>query len=262
MRARTTIRRGSGGDEMYGSELRRGARGEGVLGRGCGGRRGETVQIRGHRAEGAYQSPTLAKAVVGHPRPHGVPLAARNVLIGGLTVNKKTPGASRPASSSSSRRCEPVAVADPETARLFREIGTRAASARATPTSGVLANMSHDAATHRERDHQAYSERSSRRTAATSERSSSPRTSRRIKRGGQDMLERFIKRVARSSKIEARQDGAYLADPSTWPGLVRDNRAVIQPLGGKKPMPGGPMPAGDREMREDLTKVRQPASNC
>src|SRR4029077_4718275 len=71
-------------------------RGEGVLGRMAATR--EPVQIADIGADGAYTSPLRDVLLRSGTRALlAVPLLRESVLIGGLTVNKKTPGEFSPA---------------------------------------------------------------------------------------------------------------------------------------------------------------------
>ncbi len=120
-------------------------KGEGVLGRMA--MTGEPVQIRDITDEGSYQSrvrETLLK--LGHRSLLAVPLMRDNHLLGGLVVNRKTPGEFDAQVIALLQTFATQSALAIQNARLFREIEvkSRELATASQHKSEFLANMSHE----------------------------------------------------------------------------------------------------------------------
>jgi signal transduction histidine kinase len=120
-------------------------RSEGVLGRMAGTR--EPVQVPDIAQEGAYRSPLRDVLLrTGRRALLAVPLLREDHLIGGLTVNKKTPGEFSPEVIDLLRTFASQSALAIQNARLFREIEdkSRQLEVASQHKSEFLANMSHE----------------------------------------------------------------------------------------------------------------------
>jgi GAF domain-containing protein len=120
-------------------------RSEGVLGRMAVTR--EPVQIPDIAQEGAYRSPLREVLLrTGTRALLAVPLLREDHLIGGLTVNKKTPGEFSPEVIDLLKTFAAQSALAIQNARLFREIEAkgRQLEAASQHKSEFLANMSHE----------------------------------------------------------------------------------------------------------------------
>jgi GAF domain-containing protein/CheY-like chemotaxis protein len=234
-------------------------RGEGVLGRMAATR--EPVQIADIGADGAYHSPLRDVLLRSGTRAlMAVPLLRENVLIGGLTVNKKTPGAFSPAVIELLKTFASQSAVAIQNARLFREIGDKSRQLEMADRhkSEFLANMSHELRTPLNAII-GYSEMLQEDATELGAEQFTEDLG-RINAAGKHLLE-LINAVLDLSKIEAGKMELYLETFDVG-GLVRDIAAVIQPLAAKNANRlelRGPDEAGT--MRADQTKVRQALFN-
>ncbi|HKX02301.1 MAG TPA: GAF domain-containing protein, partial [Methylomirabilota bacterium] len=234
-------------------------RGEGVLGRMAATR--EPVQIADIGADGAYHSPLRDVLLRSGTRAlMAVPLLREDVLIGGLTVNKKTPGAFSPAVIELLKTFASQSAVAIQNARLFREIGDKSRQLELADRhkSEFLANMSHELRTPLNAII-GYSEMLQEDAADLGAEQFTEDLG-RINAAGKHLLE-LINAVLDLSKIEAGKMELYLETFDVG-GLVRDIAAVIQPLAAKNTNRlelRGPDEAGT--MRADQTKVRQALFN-
>ncbi len=212
-------------------------RGEGVLGRMAMTR--DPVQISDIGQESAYHSPLRDVLLqTGTRALLAIPLLREDHLIGGLTVNKKTPGEFSPEVISLLKTFAAQSALAIQNARLFREIGDKSRQLEVADRhkTEFLANMSHEL-----------------------------RTPLNAIIGYSEMLQEdaadLINAVLDLSKIEAGKMELYL-ESFDVAGLVRDIGAVIQPLAAKN---GNQLDVrcadGIGAMRADLTKVRQALFN-
>ena len=234
-------------------------RGEGVLGRMAATR--EPVQIADIGADGAYHSPLRDVLLRSGTRALlAVPLLRESVLIGGLTVNKKTPGEFSPAVIELLKTFASQSAVAIQNARLFREIGDKSRQLELADRhkSEFLANMSHELRTPLNAII-GYSEMLQEDAADLGAEQFTEDLG-RINAAGKHLLE-LINAVLDLSKIEAGKMELYLETFEVG-GLVRDIAAVIQPLAAKNANRlelRGPDEAGT--MRADQTKVRQALFN-
>jgi GAF domain-containing protein/DNA-binding response OmpR family regulator len=234
-------------------------RGEGVLGRMAATR--EPVQIADIGADGAYHSPLRDVLLRSGTRALlAVPLLRESVLIGGLTVNKKTPGEFSPAVIDLLKTFASQSAVAIQNARLFREIGDKSRQLELADRhkSEFLANMSHELRTPLNAII-GYSEMLQEDAADLGAERFTEDLG-RINAAGKHLLE-LINAVLDLSKIEAGKMELYLETFDVG-GLVRDIAAVIQPLAAKNANRlelSGPDEAGT--MRADQTKVRQALFN-
>ena len=248
-------------DEEVVAELRRTPipRGEGAAGRMA--ITHEPVQIPDIAAAGAYHG-ALRDVLLqtGTRALLGIPLLREGQLIGGLTVNKKTPG---PFSSQVVDLLKTFAAQSAlaiQNARLFREIEDKSRQLEAADRhkSEFLANMSHELRTPLNAII-GYSEMLQE-DAADLGAEQFTDDLKKINAAGKHLLE-LINAVLDLSKIEAGKMELYLEtfDVGT---LVQDIAAVIQPLAARNAnrlQVTCPDTAGS--MRGDLTKVRQALFN-
>ncbi|HWP75773.1 MAG TPA: response regulator, partial [Methylomirabilota bacterium] len=234
-------------------------RGEGVLGLMAATR--EPVQIPDIGAEGVYHSPLRAVLLkTGTRALMAVPLLRENVLIGGLTVNKKTPGEFSPAVIELLKTFASQSAVAIQNARLFREIGDKSRQLELADRhkSEFLANMSHELRTPLNAII-GYSEMLQEDAADLGAEQFTEDLG-RINAAGKHLLE-LINAVLDLSKIEAGKMELYL-ETFEVAGLVRDIAAVIQPLAGKNANRlEVQCPPETGTMRADLTKVRQALFN-
>ncbi len=234
-------------------------RGEGVLGRMAATR--EPVQIADIGADGAYHSPLRDVLLRSGTRAlMAVPLLRESVLIGGLTVNKKTPGEFSPAVIELLKTFASQSAVAIQNARLFREIGDKSRQLELADRhkSEFLANMSHELRTPLNAII-GYSEMLQEDAADLGAEQFSEDLG-RINAAGKHLLE-LINAVLDLSKIEAGKMELYL-ETFEVAGLVRDIAAVIQPLAGKNANRlEVRCPPETGTMRADLTKVRQALFN-
>jgi GAF domain-containing protein/CheY-like chemotaxis protein len=242
--------------------LRRGIRlrrGEGVTGRMALAR--GPVQVPDISAPGAYDSRLRdvllrsgARAVL------AVPLLREDHLIGGLVVNRNSPGEFPPEVVALLQTFASQSALAIQNARLFREIGDKGRQLEAADRhkSEFLANMSHELRTPLNAII-GYSEMLQE-DAADLGAEQFTDDLKRINAAGKHLLE-LINAVLDLSKIEAGKMELYLESFDVG-GLVRDIAAVIQPLAAKNANHlelRCPDEAGT--MHADLTKVRQTLFN-
>jgi signal transduction histidine kinase/DNA-binding response OmpR family regulator len=248
-------------DEEVVAELRRTPirRGEGAAGRMAVTH--EAVQIPDIAAAGAYQGSlrdvllqTGTRAVL------SIPLLREGHLVGGLTVNKKTPGAFLPEVVDLLKTFAAQSALAIQNARLFREIGDKSRQLEAADRhkSEFLANMSHELRTPLNAII-GYSEMLQE-DAADLGAEQLTDDLKRINAAGKHLLE-LINAVLDLSKIEAGKMELYL-ESFDVAGLVKDIAAVIQPLAAKNANRlEMRCPEDVGVMRADLTKVRQALFN-
>ena len=234
------------------------ARGEGVL--GLMARTREPVQIPDIQ-EGSYQSPLRDVLLRSGARALlAVPLMLEDYLIGGLTLNKRTPGEFPPAIIDVLKTFASQSALAIQNARLFREIEDKGRQLEAADRhkSEFLANMSHELRTPLNAII-GYSEMLQE-DAADLGAESLTDDLKKINAAGKHLLE-LINAVLDLSKIEAGKMELYL-EAFDVAGLVRDIAAVIQPLAAKNANQLEVRCPGDiGAMRADLTKVRQALFN-
>jgi GAF domain-containing protein/DNA-binding response OmpR family regulator len=234
-------------------------RGEGVLGRMAVTR--EPVQIPDIAAAGAYTGPlrdillrTGTRALL------AIPLLREDHLIGGLTVQKKTPGEFSPEVVDLLKTFASQSALAIQNARLFREIEDKSRQLEVADRhkSEFLANMSHELRTPLNAII-GYSEMLQE-DAADLGAEQFTDDLKKINAAGKHLLE-LINAVLDLSKIEAGKMELYL-ESFDVASLVQDIAAVIQPLAVKNANRlevRCPVEIG--AMRADLTKVRQALFN-
>jgi GAF domain-containing protein/CheY-like chemotaxis protein len=234
-------------------------RGEGVAGRMAVTL--EPVQIPDIAEPGAYEGPLRDVLLrTGTRALLGIPLLREDHLIGGLTVNKKTPGEFSPEVIDLLKTFASQSALAIQNARLFREIGDKSRQLEVADRhkSEFLANMSHELRTPLNAII-GYSEMLQE-DAADLGAEQFTDDLKRINAAGKHLLE-LINAVLDLSKIEAGKMELYL-ESFDVAGLVGDIAAVIQPLAAKN---GNQLdvrcPDGLGAMRADLTKVRQALFN-
>jgi GAF domain-containing protein/CheY-like chemotaxis protein len=248
-------------DEEVAAVARRtpGRRGEGALGRA--GVTLEPIQIPDIAAEGAYHGPLRDVLLrTGTRALLAIPLLREDHLIGGLTVNKKTPGEFSAEVVELLKTFASQSAVAIQNARLFREIGDKSRQLELADRhkSEFLANMSHELRTPLNAII-GYSEMLQE-DAGDLGAEQFTDDLKKINAAGKHLLE-LINAVLDLSKIEAGKMELYL-ETFDVAGLVRDIAAVIQPLAGKNANRlevGCPDQIGT--MRADLTKVRQALFN-
>ena len=248
-------------DEEVVAELRRTPirRGEGAAGRMAVTH--EAVQIPDIAAPGAYQG-SLRDVLLqtGTRALLGIPLLREGHLVGGLTVNKKTPGAFAPEIVDLLKTFAAQSALAIQNARLFREIGDKSRQLEAADRhkSEFLANMSHELRTPLNAII-GYSEMLQE-DAADLGAEQLTDDLKKINAAGKHLLE-LINAVLDLSKIEAGKMELYL-ESFDVAALVRDIAAVIQPLAAKNANRlEVRCPDDVGTMRADLTKVRQALFN-
>jgi signal transduction histidine kinase/CheY-like chemotaxis protein len=234
-------------------------RGEGVAGRMAVTL--EPVQIPDIAEPGAYEGPLRDVLLrTGTRALLGIPLLREGHLIGGLTVNKKTPGEFSPEVIDLLKTFASQSALAIQNARLFREIGDKSRQLEVADRhkSEFLANMSHELRTPLNAII-GYSEMLQE-DAADLGAEQFTDDLKRINAAGKHLLE-LINAVLDLSKIEAGKMELYLESFDVT-GLVGDIAAVIQPLAAKN---GNQLDVrcadGIGAMRADLTKVRQALFN-
>jgi len=234
-------------------------RSEGVLGRMAVTR--EPVQIPDIGEEGAYHSPLRAVLLrTGTRALLAIPLLREGHLIGGLTVNKKTPGEFSPQVIDLLKTFAAQSALAIQNARLFREIEDKGRQLEAADRhkSEFLANMSHELRTPLNAII-GYSE-ILQEDAADLGAEQFTDDLKRINAAGKHLLE-LINAVLDLSKIEAGKMELYL-ESFDVAGLVKDIAAVIQPLAARNANRlEMRCPENVGTMRADLTKVRQALFN-
>jgi GAF domain-containing protein/CheY-like chemotaxis protein len=234
-------------------------RGEGVAGRVAVTR--EPAQIADITREGAY-SGSLRDVLLrtGSRAILSVPLLREGHIIGGLTVNRKTPGEFPPSVVELLKTFASQSALAIQNARLFREIEDKSRQLEVADRhkSEFLANMSHELRTPLNAII-GYSEMLQE-DAEDLGAEQFIDDLKKINAAGKHLLE-LINAVLDLSKIEAGKMELYL-ETFDVAGLVRDIAAVIQPLAAKN---GNRLdvqcPAGVGTMHADLTKVRQALFN-
>ncbi|HXU88731.1 MAG TPA: GAF domain-containing protein, partial [Methylomirabilota bacterium] len=234
-------------------------RGEGVAGRMA--LTLEPVQIADIAEPGAYMGPLRDVLLrTGTRALLSIPLMRENHLIGGLTVNKKTPGEfSREVIDLLKTFANQSAVAI-QNARLFREIEDKSRQLEAADRhkSEFLANMSHELRTPLNAII-GYSEMLQE-DASDLGAEQFVDDLKKINAAGKHLLE-LINAVLDLSKIEAGKMELYL-ETFEVAGLIKDIVAVIQPLAAKNANRlDVRCPDTIGTMRADLTKVRQALFN-
>ncbi|MGH7307670.1 MAG: ATP-binding response regulator, partial [Candidatus Rokuibacteriota bacterium] len=234
-------------------------RGEGVAGRMAVTR--EPVQIPDIAQEGAYHGPLRDVLLrIGSRALLAIPLLREDHLIGGLTVNKNTPGEFSPEVIALLKTFASQSALAIQNARLFREIGDKSRQLEVADRhkSEFLANMSHELRTPLNAII-GYSEMLQE-DAADLGAEQFTDDLHKINAAGKHLLE-LINAVLDLSKIEAGKMELYL-ETFDVAGLVRDIAAVIQPLAAKNTNRlDVRCPDEIGTMRADLTKVRQALFN-
>ena len=234
-------------------------RGEGVAGRMAV--TIEPVQIADIAEAGAYSGPLRDVLLrTGTRALLGIPLLREGHLIGGLTVNKKTPGEFSSEVIDLLKTFASQSALAIQNARLFREIGDKSRQLEAADRhkSEFLANMSHELRTPLNAII-GYSEMLQE-DAADLGAEQFTDDLKRINAAGKHLLE-LINAVLDLSKIEAGKMELYLETFDVG-GLLRDIAAVIQPLAAKNANRlDVRCPDETGTMRADLTKVRQALFN-
>ncbi|HEU4370603.1 MAG TPA: response regulator, partial [Methylomirabilota bacterium] len=234
-------------------------RGEGVLGRMAVTR--EPVQVPDIGKEGAYHSPlrdTLLRT--GTRALLAIPLLREDHLIGGLTVNKKTPGEFSPQVIDLLKTFASQSALAIQNARLFREIEDKGRQLEMADRhkSEFLANMSHELRTPLNAII-GYSEMLQEDAADLGAGQFTDDLG-KINAAGKHLLE-LINAVLDLSKIEAGKMELYL-ESFDVARLVQDIAAVIQPLAAKNANRlDVRCPDAIGVMHADLTKVRQALFN-
>jgi GAF domain-containing protein/CheY-like chemotaxis protein len=233
-------------------------RNEGILGRMA--RTREPVQIPDIQ-EGSYQSPLRDVLLRSGARALlAIPLLLEDHLIGGLTLNKRTPGEFPPGIIDLLKTFAAQSALAIQNARLFREIEDKGRQLEVADRhkSEFLANMSHELRTPLNAII-GYSEMLQE-DAADLGAEQFTDDLKKINAAGKHLLE-LINAVLDLSKIEAGKMELYL-EAFDVGDLVRDIAAVIQPLAAKN---GNQLlvrcPDDIGSMRADLTKVRQALFN-
>jgi signal transduction histidine kinase len=234
-------------------------RGEGVAGRMA--ITLEPVQIADIAEAGAYEGPLRDVLLrTGTRALLGIPLLREDHLIGGLTVNKKTPGEFSPAVIDLLKTFASQSALAIQNARLFREIGDKSRQLELADRhkSEFLANMSHELRTPLNAII-GYSEMLQE-DAADLGAEQLTDDLKKINAAGKHLLE-LINAVLDLSKIEAGKMELYL-ESFDVARLVHDIAAVIQPLAAKNANRlEVRCPDAIGTMRADLTKVRQALFN-
>ena len=234
-------------------------RGEGVAGRMAVTL--EPVQIPDIAQAGAYTGPLRDVLLVTGTRSLlSVPLLSEGRLIGGLTVNKKSPGEFPPEVVDLLKTFAAQSAVAIQNARLFREIEDKSRQLEVADRhkSEFLANMSHELRT----PLNAIIGYSEMLQEDASDLGAEQFTDdlKKINAAGKHLLE-LINAVLDLSKIEAGKMELYL-ESFDIASLVHDIAAVIQPLADKN---GNRLdvrcPEDIGAMLADLTKVRQALFN-
>jgi GAF domain-containing protein/CheY-like chemotaxis protein len=234
-------------------------RGEGVAGRMAVTL--EPVQIPDIAEAGAYTGPLRDVLLrTGTRALLSIPLLRENHLIGGLTVNKKTPGEFSAEAIDLLKTFASQSAVAIQNARLFREIEDKSRQLELVDRhkSEFLANMSHELRTPLNAII-GYSEMLQEDAADLGVEQFTDDL-KKINAAGKHLLE-LINAVLDLSKIEAGKMELYL-ETFEVAGLVKDIAAVISPLAGKNANRlDVRCPDTIGAMRADLTKVRQALFN-
>jgi signal transduction histidine kinase/DNA-binding response OmpR family regulator len=234
-------------------------RGEGIAGRMAVTR--EPVQIPDIAVPGAYDGPLRDVLLrTGSRALLGVPLLREGHLIGGLNVNRKTPGEFSPEVLELLKTFANQSALAIQNARLFREIEDKSRQLEVADRhkSEFLANMSHELRTPLNAII-GYSEMLQE-DAADLGAEQFTEDLKKINAAGKHLLE-LINAVLDLSKIEAGKMELYL-ESFDVAILIRDIAAVIQPLAAKNANRLEVLcPETTGAMRADLTKVRQALFN-
>jgi GAF domain-containing protein/CheY-like chemotaxis protein len=234
-------------------------RGEGNMGRMA--ETHEPVQVADIAGAGSYTGPMRDVLLqTGNRALLAIPLLREDHLIGGLTVNKKTPGPFSPEIIALLQNFATQSAVAIQNARLFREIEDKSRQLEVADRhkSEFLASMSHELRTPLNAII-GYSEMLQE-DAADLGAEQFTDDLKKINAAGKHLLE-LINAVLDLSKIEAGKMDLYLEtfDIAT---LIRDIAAVIQPLAAKNANQLEVVcPATTGTMRADLTKVRQALFN-
>jgi GAF domain-containing protein/CheY-like chemotaxis protein/anti-sigma regulatory factor (Ser/Thr protein kinase) len=234
-------------------------RGEGIAGRMAVTR--EPIQIPDIAESGAYTGPLRDVLLsTGTRALLSVPLLREDHLIGGLTVNRKTPGEFPEEIVDVLRTFASQSAVAIQNARLFREIEDKSRQLEVADRhkSEFLANMSHELRTPLNAII-GYSEMLQE-DAADLGAEQFMDDLKKINAAGKHLLE-LINAVLDLSKIEAGKMDLYL-ESFDVAGLIHDIAAVIQPLAAKNANRLDVLcPETTGAMRADLTKVRQALFN-
>ena len=234
-------------------------RGEGVAGRMA--LTLEPVQIPDIAEPGAYTGPLRDVLLrTGTRALLSIPLMREDHLIGGLTVNKKTPGEFSAEVIDLLKTFASQSAVAIQNARLFREIEDKSRQLELADRhkSEFLANMSHELRTPLNAII-GYSEMLQE-DAADLGAEQFTDDLKKINAAGKHLLE-LINAVLDLSKIEAGKMELYL-ETFDVAGLVKDIAAVISPLAAKNANRlDVRCPGTIGTMRADLTKVRQALFN-
>jgi GAF domain-containing protein/CheY-like chemotaxis protein/anti-sigma regulatory factor (Ser/Thr protein kinase) len=234
-------------------------RGEGVAGRMA--LTLEPVQIPDIAEAGAYTGPLRDVLLrTGTRALLSIPLMRENHLIGGLTVNKKTPGEFSAQVIDLLKTFASQSAVAIQNARLFREVEDKSRQLEAADRhkSEFLANMSHELRTPLNAII-GYSEMLEE-DAADLGAEQFTDDLKKINAAGKHLLE-LINAVLDLSKIEAGKMELYL-ETFDVAMLIKDIAAVIAPLAAKNANRLDVRCAGTiGAMRADLTKVRQALFN-
>jgi hypothetical protein len=234
-------------------------RGEGIAGRMAVTH--EPVQISDIAAPGAYTGPLRDVLLrTGTRALLSVPLLREDLLIGGLTVNKKTAGEFPQEVVDVLKTFASQSAVAIQNARLFREIEDKSRQLEVADRhkSEFLANMSHELRTPLNAII-GYSEMLQE-DAADLGAEQFTDDLKKINAAGKHLLE-LINAVLDLSKIEAGKMDLYL-ETFDVAVLIRDIAAVIQPLAAKNANRLEIVcPESTGTMRADLTKVRQALFN-
>ena len=228
-----------------------------LKGEGAVGRLAEThepVQIADITAEGAYHG-RLKDVLLrtGVRSLLAIPLLRENRIIGGLVVNRKTPGAFAPEIVDLLKTFATQSALAIQNARLFREL-----EAVSRHKSEFLANMSHELRTPLNAII-GYSEMLEEEAQDLGQEAFVPDLA-KINTAGKHLLE-LINSVLDLSKIEAGKMDLYL-ETFAVADTIRDIAAVIQPLAEKNRNRLDVRCAPDAgSMYADLTKLRQALFN-
>jgi GAF domain-containing protein/CheY-like chemotaxis protein len=235
-------------------------KGEGATGQLAVTRR--PVQIPDIAAPGAYQS-RLSDVLLrlGHRALLAVPLLREDRVVGGLVVNRTTPGEFPPEVVELLQTFATQSALAIQNARLYRELGDKGREIEIANRhkSEFLANMSHELRTPLNAII-GYSEMLQEEAADAGASATYGPDLQKIHAAGKHLLE-LINAVLDLSKIEAGKMELYL-ETFGVPQMVRDIAAVVHPLAEKN---GNRIEVrcgeGAGDMRADLTKVRQTLFN-
>jgi GAF domain-containing protein/DNA-binding response OmpR family regulator len=235
-------------------------KGEGATGQLAVTRR--PVQIPDIAAPGAYQSRMREVLLrLGHRALLAVPLLREDRVVGGLVVNRTTPGEFPPEVVELLQTFATQSALAIQNARLYRELGDKGREIEIANRhkSEFLANMSHELRTPLNAII-GYSEMLQEEAEDAGASATFGPDLQKIHAAGKHLLE-LINAVLDLSKIEAGKMELYLETFSV-PQMVRDIAAVVHPLAEKN---ANRVEVRCDEaagaMRADLTKVRQALFN-